>query len=137
MICLIGPGCVVLLRSVEPLEGADDMRRLRGQKRGDAGSGLKVHQLCNGPAKLCMAMDIDKARFDKTDLVTSQELWLEDGMPVSDHDVVISARVGLNSAAPEWAAKPWRFYVRGNKSVSVRDKMAETVSNSVKNIVLT
>ena len=37
------------------------MKSFRGVRRRDAGSKLKDHELCNGPSKLCQALDIEKA----------------------------------------------------------------------------
>ena len=128
---LEGIGAVVLVRALSPTEGATDMRTLRGRRRSDEGRGLKDHQLCNGPSKLCMALDIDKAFFNEKDVTVSESLWLEKGQDVEDSWVVVSKRVGLNSAAEEWKDKPWRFYLKGNSSVSVRDQEAENISDVV------
>lgn len=44
---------------------------------------------------------------------------------VCEDRVVVSTRIGIDSYGPEWAKKPLRFYILGNKCVSVRDKQAE------------
>ena len=105
------------------------MKLLRGSNRNDAGEGLKDHQLCNGPSKLCTAFSITKNEFDKTDLISSNKLWIEDNINIEDGDVVISSRIGLDKQSDEWKNKPWRFYILNNKSVSVRDKVAEQKLN--------
>lgn len=125
-----GPGAAVLIRALEPLEGLDHMRICRKVAR-------KEQDLCNGPAKLCQALGIDKT-CDQLDLTSSQRLWVE--LPVvggaeavsgsggtgdsaavggaSTSEVVESARVGVQYAGEEWAGKLLRFHVRGSKFVS-------------------
>lgn len=70
------------------------------------------------------ALGITKSNFDQVDLSTCCSLWLEDGPPVADVDVVSCSRIGIDYAG-EWVSKPLRFYVRRNRSVSIRDKKAD------------
>lgn len=123
-----GDGAAVLLRSAVPLQGVDLMRRLRGARRKDAGRKLKLFELCNGPSKLCLAMNITKDTLNKEFLPDSQALWLErDGEgDVPSEEIVVSRRVGIEGAGRESAAKPLRFYLRDCDCVSVRDRVAET-----------
>ncbi|XP_078692290.1 DNA-3-methyladenine glycosylase-like isoform X4 [Branchiostoma floridae x Branchiostoma belcheri] len=118
-------GSAVLIRAVQPLTGVDRMKVQRGQRRGDKGAGLKTEQLGNGPSKLCQALHIDKNTVNQQDLTTCPFIWLEPREDVKDADIIHSTRIGIDSSGEEWAKKPWRFYFRGNKSVSVRDKKAE------------
>ncbi|XP_069875841.1 DNA-3-methyladenine glycosylase-like [Dipodomys merriami] len=120
-----GDGSCVLLRALEPLEGLESMRQLRGTRRkGAAGRPIKDRELCNGPSKLCQALAIDKS-FDQRDLAQDGALWLEHGSPQpSGPAVVAAARVGIGQAG-EWTKKPLRFYIRGCPWVSVVDKVAE------------
>ncbi|XP_078692285.1 uncharacterized protein LOC144922397 isoform X1 [Branchiostoma floridae x Branchiostoma belcheri] len=120
-----GEGSAVLIRAVQPLTGVDRMKVQRGQRRGDKGAGLKTEQLGNGPSKLCQALHIDKNTVNQQDLTTCPFIWLEPREDVKDADIIHSTRIGIDSSGEEWAKKPWRFYFRGNKSVSVRDKKAE------------
>uniref|UniRef100_A0A8D0HSS6 DNA-3-methyladenine glycosylase n=1 Tax=Sphenodon punctatus TaxID=8508 RepID=A0A8D0HSS6_SPHPU len=62
-----GEGAAVLLRSLEPLQGLDTMRQLRSTQRKGTAKPLKDWELCNGPSKLCHALDINKT-FDQRDL---------------------------------------------------------------------
>ncbi|XP_053550486.1 DNA-3-methyladenine glycosylase [Bombina bombina] len=120
-----GDGAAVLLRSLEPLEGLDVMRKFRELRRKEKAKALKDTELCNGPSKLCLALDMDKS-FDKRDLSNDEITWLEPGSKILDKDIVFCPRIGI-SYAGEWTKKPLRFYVKGNKYVSVRDKMAEAL----------
>ncbi|XP_061556704.1 DNA-3-methyladenine glycosylase isoform X1 [Phycodurus eques] len=124
-------GAAVLLRSLEPLQGHSVMRQLRAARRKDGARPLKDKELCNGPSKLCQALDVPR-RFDRRDLATDPEVWLEDAdLSAGDaHDgvVVEAPRVGIESHG-EWAKKPLRFYIRGNACVSVVDKVAERREN--------
>ncbi|XP_019615571.1 PREDICTED: LOW QUALITY PROTEIN: probable DNA-3-methyladenine glycosylase [Branchiostoma belcheri] len=120
-----GEGAAVLIRAVQPLTGVDRMKVQRGQRRGDKGADLKTEQLGNGPSKLCQALHIDKDTVNQEDLTTCPFIWLEPGEDVKDSDIIHSTRIGIDSSGEEWAKKPWRFYVKGNRSVSIRDKKAE------------
>lgn len=115
-----GGGAAVLIRALEPLVGvAGMMERRKG--------GKKERDLCNGPAKLCQALSIDRT-CNKLDLVSSQILWVEFGVrdsegvesggPAEEEDVVRSGRVGVEYAGQEWASKPLRFYIRNCPYVS-------------------
>jgi DNA-3-methyladenine glycosylase len=90
------PGAV-LVRAVEPLEGAADARG-------------------SGPGLVCRALRIDRT-CSGVDLVTSSELFIEADLDVPDADVRIGPRVGVDYAA-EWAAHPWRYWVAGSAHVS-------------------
>jgi DNA-3-methyladenine glycosylase len=97
----------VLVRALEPDEGLDVMQlRRRG-----AGS----LELTSGPGKLCAALGID-TRLDGADLLCSQ-VWIEPGEPLSRSAIARGPRVGIDYAG-EWAARPWRFWIRGNPHVS-------------------
>ncbi|XP_036422733.1 DNA-3-methyladenine glycosylase [Colossoma macropomum] len=121
-----GEGAAVLLRSLEPLQGQDVMRKLRAAKRRDGARALKDRELCNGPSKLCQALDIQRC-FDRRDLATDTEVWLEDSEEETPgtREVVSAPRIGIESHG-EWATKPLRFYLRGHPCVSVVNKEAES-----------
>ena len=105
-----GEGAAVLIRALEPLSGVEVMHEFRR-------SAKKDKDLCNGPAKLCQAMNIDKS-FNKVDLMSCDSLWVEPrAHDLADEDIVSTGRVGVDYAG-EWASKPLRFYIRGNKCVS-------------------
>ena len=97
----------VLIRAVEPLEGAEAMRLRRGMDR--------HKDLTNGPAKLCEALSLDR-RWDGWDLTTGQRLWVEeDGeFEAMDGQIGRSVRIGVTSAKD----LELRFYLRGNPFVS-------------------
>jgi DNA-3-methyladenine glycosylase len=101
----------VLVRAVEPLRGLELMARRRGRP-------AESRELTNGPGKLSAALAISGADYARD--LTAGELFLED-------DGWRSARVGRSARinvdyAGRWADKPWRFYVRGNRYVSVRPR---------------
>ena len=96
----------VLVRALEPTLGLDLMAERRRQP---ADSRL----LTNGPGKLCQALGITRADYGR-DLV-GDELYLLDG---PRGDVARSPRINVDYAG-DWAARPWRFYERGNRFVSV------------------
>lgn len=104
------------------------MKSFRGVRRRDGGSKLKDFELGNGPSKLCQAFCIEKANLNKEDMATSNRFWLEDDNNSQEQDmtIVTSTRIGIASYGSEWALKPLRFYVVGNKCVSVKDKKAES-----------
>ena len=97
----------VLIRAVEPLENIEIMRQRRGQ--------MKDQNLTSGPGKLCIALGIDK-NFNNEDL-TGDKVWLETNAKISDAEIASGKRIGIDYAE-EYAEKPWRFWLKGNSSVS-------------------
>jgi DNA-3-methyladenine glycosylase len=97
----------VLVRAIEPVEGIERMRRRR--------PGRSDRELTSGPGRLCAALGIDR-RFDGADLL-GERVWIEEGARVAPAAIACGPRVGIDYAA-EWAAKPWRFWVRNNPFVS-------------------
>ncbi|XP_005098790.1 probable DNA-3-methyladenine glycosylase [Aplysia californica] len=116
-----GEGAAVLIRALEVIEGAEVMRKSRMAKTSKA---MKDKDLTNGPSKLCQALQINKGLFNKVDLATSQELWLEQDTGVEASKVVRSPRINIGYAE-EWVDKHLRFYVLGSSFVSVRNKECE------------
>ncbi len=98
---------VCLIRAVEPVENIELMRERRRT--------AKDQNLTSGPGKLCIAFGIDRG-FNGEDLLGNR-IWLEDFRTVATDDIVAGKRVGIDYAE-EFAAKPWRFWLRGNKLVS-------------------
>ncbi len=99
----------ILVRALEPLEGVDRMRALRG--------GRPDLPLTSGPARLCQALDVDR-RFDGADLCTPDALlFLEADAYLPDEAVATGPRVGVRGDGAALTA-PWRFYQRGSPHVS-------------------
>ncbi|XP_043664188.1 DNA-3-methyladenine glycosylase-like isoform X2 [Vespula pensylvanica] len=124
-----GDGSAVLIRALDPLEGIEYMTNQRIlKKKSNISKGIikdfKVHELCNGPSKLCMSFQLHKSH-NKYSLCTWKGLWIEDDSFQEEIKIVKCARIGIDSCGPEWSSKPLRYYIYGNKSVSKRDKKAE------------
>jgi DNA-3-methyladenine glycosylase len=101
----------VLIRALEPLEGLDRMRGLRG--------GRPDRELTDGPGKLCQALDID-LDLNGVDLCANDAvLFLEAGERVEDETVRTGPRVGVRGDEAALTA-PWRFFVAENPYVSRR-----------------
>jgi len=98
----------VLIRALEPVRGSELMARRRG-KPPDS------RELTNGPGKLTQALAITGDDYGR-DLCDGQ-LFLENpDRPTGP--IGRSTRINVDYAG-NWAAKPWRFYQRGNRYVSV------------------
>jgi DNA-3-methyladenine glycosylase len=97
----------ILVRSVEPVEGIDVIKRRR--------PGKLDRDLSNGPGKLCIALDIDR-RYDRADLL-GDKIWIEDYEKVSPRKIVAGPRIGIDYAE-EYISKPWRFWIKDNPYVS-------------------
>lgn len=99
----------ILIRAIEPAEGADLMKRYRKTQK-------LIFNLTNGPGKLCQALKIDKS-INMLDL-TKNILWVEDrGVKIKSSEIVAAKRIGVDYAG-KYKNKPWRFYLRGNPFVS-------------------
>jgi DNA-3-methyladenine glycosylase len=104
----------VLIRAIEPARGVDEIRERRGRPTDP------TDRLCSGPAMLCQGLGVDRS-FDGHDLTLREGLWLA-ARPAGERlvgETVSGPRIGV-SYAGEWAAKPWRFWLAGNRSVSRR-----------------
>lgn len=97
----------ILVRALEPVEGIETMRERRHQH--------PDHNLTNGPGKLCIALNIDRA-LNGADLL-GDRVWLEEYQPVSPRRIARGPRIGIDYAQ-EWIDKPWRFWIRDNPYVS-------------------
>jgi DNA-3-methyladenine glycosylase len=94
----------VLIRAVEPVEGIEDMRTRRGDRRD--------RDLTNGPGKLTEAFDVDDA-FHLADL-TSAPLYFVSGSLSADEMIATSSRIGISKGVE----REWRFFIDGNRFVS-------------------
>ena len=101
----------VLIRAVEPVEGLDIIKSNRPKIK-------KLHDLTNGPGKLCKAMDIDRS-LNKLDMINGDTLFIEKNQNKPDFQVVSAKRIGIDYA-DEFKDKPWRKYILGNPFVSKR-----------------
>ena len=92
----------VLFRAIETESKIDETSDLR-----DPGP-----RLIDGPGRLCRFFQVD-LRLNRWDMTIGQSLWLEDrGKRIPASNITTSPRIGVEYAG-EWAAKPWRFRVKG------------------------
>ena len=114
----IGEG--VLIRALEPIEGIDIMinrRHLRRQvslevSKQNLFNVEKPHNLCNGPAKLVIAMGITKDLYGSD--LTKKPLVIEEPEIKTDFEIVTTTRIGISQAKD----LPLRFYIKDNKFIS-------------------
>ena len=69
----------------------------------------------SGPGRLCLAFRIDRSRNGHT--LLGRELWLEEGQPVDDAEVLRTRRIGV-AYAGAWARRRLRFLVKDSAHVS-------------------
>ena len=100
------PGAV-LIRALEPRAGVEIMKKLR--KTND------IINLSNGPGKLTRALAIGRDH-NCADL-TGDELFVAKG-PAIKHKISSGSRIGIKQGLD----KKWRFWIKGSKFVSVRQK---------------
>ncbi len=103
----VGVPEVVLIRALEPTAGIELMK---SKRRSD-----KLLNLCSGPGKLCMAMDIDKSLYG-VDLCADGPLYLEFGS--TPPDTAASRRIGIDYALLS-RDKLWRYTITGNPFASL------------------
>lgn len=96
----------VLIRALEPSINRSLMAARRKVAEGSV-------QLTNGPGKLCAALALDGSAYGAD--LSGDELFLADGPRGA---VGVSPRINVDYAG-DWAGKPWRFYERKNRYVSV------------------
>ena len=102
----------VLIRAIEPTLGVPAMLVRRHMES------LKP-QLSRGPGVLSLALGITREHnmLDLLDAESTVQLRAGAGTQVQKN-VVCTPRIGIDGAGPEWAGKPWRFYLSGTKYVS-------------------
>lgn len=99
----------ILFRALEPLEGIEEMFRLRG-----IGAASDLRRLTSGPGRLAAALAIGRQRDNGKDLTDAEsDLYIaDDGSPPPR--VLITRRIGISRATE----MPLRYIVAGNKFVS-------------------
>ncbi|WP_275423163.1 DNA-3-methyladenine glycosylase [Geomonas oryzisoli] len=90
-----GSACAVLLRALEPVQNVSERTR--------------------GPGLLCRAMGID-LHHNGQDL-ESRDFFIAPRDDYAPHQVVARPRIGV-AYSGIWAAKPLRFYLKGNPYIS-------------------
>ena len=98
----------VLIRAAEPLEGIQHMIRHRKNQH---------KNLCNGPARLCQALAIDKA-LNGIDLTTNDKLWIEHHQAIKPTEIIRTTRIGIDYAEEKDRNAKWRFYLKNNSHIS-------------------
>ena len=96
----------VLIRALEPLDGLEIMKSRRHTDN--------VKNLCNGPGKLCNALNITKENYG-ADLCGNELYILDDGR--KNFRVMTSERINV-AYAEECSKFLWRYYAAENKFVS-------------------
>lgn len=101
-----GEAGAVLIRAIEPLQGAGRMKKTRGVN--------DVTQVSNGPGKLCEAFKIDM-KLNRADLIKGSRLYITEA-PAGLQKFRISKgpRIGIKQGLD----KMWRFWIKGNGYVS-------------------
>lgn len=99
----------ILFRALEPLEGIQEMFKLRGIRQG---SDLRI--LTSGPGRLAAAFGITRERDNGKDLTNARSgLYIADD-GTAPPKVLITKRIGITKAAD----MPLRYVIAGNRFVS-------------------
>jgi DNA-3-methyladenine glycosylase len=101
----------VLIRAIEPVRGLELMAQRRKRP-------ASARELTNGPGKLTHALGITGADYGRD--LCGDRIFLEDDGNGCGR-IGRSPRINVDYAGV-WAARPWRFYERGNRYVSVGPK---------------
>ena len=101
----------ILFRALEPLEGIEEMLRLR-----EIEESSDLRKLTSGPGRLAAAFGITRDRDNGKDLAGNRsDLYIaDDGEPAPR--VLVTKRIGITKAAD----MPLRYVVQGNRFVSGR-----------------
>jgi DNA-3-methyladenine glycosylase len=98
-----GYPAAVLIRAVEPVDGAKLMKKRRGRQ--------ELQDLASGPAKLCQALGVDR-KLNGADLC-SEVIFVQNRGEVVGR-IASSGRIGIN----EGKDKNLRFFIKGSQFVS-------------------
>jgi DNA-3-methyladenine glycosylase len=100
-----GVGAAVLIRALEPLQGAELMRARRGLE--------PVRQLCSGPGKLTQALGIG-LQHNQTDLGHGPIVISARPAAWCEVQIAVDRRIGITRAVE----LPWRFCATGSRFLS-------------------
>jgi DNA-3-methyladenine glycosylase len=89
------------------------MKKRRGMDR--------VHDLANGPGKLCLAMGIDRT-LNGADFLGDALYMIDDGF--TEFTIQRSPRIGIRVGAD----RHWRFFIKGSEFIS-KSKFNKTRNN--------
>jgi DNA-3-methyladenine glycosylase len=97
------PGCV-LIRALEPVQGADAMRERRPKARAD-------RDLASGPGKLTRALGITR-EHSGADITRGELVVL--ASDIAGFEIAVTRRIGITKCSD----LPLRFHIKGNRFVS-------------------
>lgn len=101
-----GVGNATLIRAVEPLDGIEAMKKFRRDTK-------NFFELTNGPAKFCLAFNIDKKLYGE-DLTTEENVFISEPLKKEKFEIVSSKRIGLNVGVEYM----YRFFIKDNPYVT-------------------
>lgn len=101
-----GEGNAVLIRAAEIIEGKE---LALGYRKLNSGS----HEIANGPAKLCIALQIDK-KFNGHNITKKSELFVAEGENSIERNIISTKRIGISKGME----LPYRFIVKGSPFVT-------------------
>ena len=103
----------ILIRAIEPLKGIDIMLQRTGKNELN-------NSLTRGPGNVGKALGIFK-HHSGSHLLDEEIFLLDDHQKISKEKIGISKRIGVESAGAD-GLLPYRFYVKGNKYVSGKNR---------------
>ena len=102
-----GMPCAVLIRQLYPVDGIELMKKNRNVK-----IGKNYRNLTDGPAKLCVALNITKKEFNgKDSCAPESKLFFTYGENVNPNDIILGKRIGIDYAQED-KDKPLRFTLK-------------------------
>lgn len=104
-----GEPAAVLIRGIEPVEGAETMARLRFGRAPEELTAYQRKNFLNGPGKICKAMALNR-EMDGHDLLTPPLYVLPRDKTLGQ--VHCGPRIGVDYAQ-EAKDFPWRFWTEG------------------------
>ena len=107
-----GKGTAILIRGIEPVDGLSKM--IKNRFDGKLPGGKNMHNLTNGPGKICQAFSISKEHYG-IDL-TGNKIYLLEQPNIKSELIKVSKRIGIKKSVD----LPWRFYIKDNPYVSKR-----------------
>jgi DNA-3-methyladenine glycosylase len=111
VVAAVGDPHAVLIRAIEPVRGLELMASRRRRA-------ANARELTNGPGKLTEALAITGADYARD--LCGDVLFLEEDERRAAK-IGRSARINVDYAGV-WAGRPWRFYERNNRYVSVKPR---------------
>ncbi|MBN1299999.1 MAG: DNA-3-methyladenine glycosylase [Melioribacteraceae bacterium] len=104
-----GEGEAVLIRALQPVEGAEEMIKNRHLVKS---ADERMKNISNGPGKLCIALGIDRKHNGIS--LLGDKIYMTEYRNIKSENIITTERIGISKSKHLL----WRFYIKDNEFLS-------------------